>query len=76
MRYQKRVKRRDRILKKLRILLLILAVTACMECTGCTSKKQASDQGELVQNERLPENEKSGSLYCWKPLRLSKKMVR
>lgn len=63
-------------MRKLRILLLMLAVTVCLECTGCTEKQPASEQGELVQNERLPENEKSGSLYCWKSLRLSKKMVR
>lgn len=63
-------------MKKMKIFFLLLAVTVCMECTGCISKKPASDQGELVQNERLPENEKSGGLYCWKSLRLGKKMVR
>ncbi|MBU5681424.1 MULTISPECIES: hypothetical protein [unclassified Blautia] len=47
-------------MKKLRILLLILAVTGCVECTGCAAKKSASEQGELVRNERLLE--KSGSL--------------
>jgi len=49
-------------------------MAGCMAGSGCAERKSASEQGELVRNERL--SEKSGSLSYCKALRFDKKMVR
>lgn len=67
-------KKENRILKRIKILLLLLMMAGCMAGSGCAERKSASEQGELVRNERL--SEKSGSLSYCKALRFDKKMVR
>lgn len=42
-------------MRKMKILLLMLSLLGCMECTGCGEKNPASEQGEFVQTERLPD---------------------
>ena len=61
-------------MKKIKILLLLVAAFVCVNCSGCADRKQETEQGELVRNERL--SEKSGSLSYCKALPFDKKMVR